>query len=258
MMLDKNAKYLFMFAHPDDEVVIAGTMKQLLDRGAEVEAAWVTCGDYFGNIETRLAELARVTTILGLREDSIHLLRLPDLGLVRMLNQAVDKVADMLKSVKPDAIFANAYEGGHPDHDAVNFLAYEASYRAGIKPKLYEFPFYNATGSFLYCHWRLNAFPDDGIPVLHDPLSESEIRCKLRTIRTYVSQWMYMIPTRLAVSRSRLASVGEPYRICPPDRDHTRRPHEGMLSYERWVNSFMKIKFADFRKAVEHARQTRG
>jgi LmbE family N-acetylglucosaminyl deacetylase len=258
MMLDKNAKYLFIFAHPDDEVVIAGTMKQLLDGGAEVEAAWVTCGDYFGNIETRLAELARVTTILGLREDSIHLLRLPDLGLVRMLNQAVDKVADMLKSVKPDAIFANAYEGGHPDHDAVNFLAYEASYRADIKPKLYEFPFYNATGSLLYCHWRLNAFPDDGIPVLHNPLSESEIKCKLRTIRTYVSQWMYMIPTRLVVSRSRLASVGEPCRICPPDRDHTRRPHEGMLSYERWVNSFMKIKFPDFRKAVEHARQTRG
>jgi len=255
MMLDKKANYLFMFAHPDDEVLISGTMKQLIDQGAEVEAAWVTCGEYFGNIGTRLRELARVTALLGLKENSIHLLRLPDLGLVSMLNQAADKVAEMLNSVRPDAIFANAYEGGHPDHDAVNFLAYEASYRANLKPKLYEFPLYNATGSILYFRWRLNAFPDDGIPVLHNPLNQSEIDCKLRTIRTYVSQWMYMAPARLAVSRSRLASVGEPYRICPPDRDHTKRPHDGMLSYERWVNSFMKIKFADFRRSVEDARQ---
>lgn len=254
-MLDKKANYLFMFAHPDDEVLISGTMKQLIDQGAEVEAAWVTCGEYFGNIGTRLRELARVTALLGLKENSIHLLRLPDLGLVSMLNQAADKVAEMLNSVRPDAIFANAYEGGHPDHDAVNFLAYEASYRANLKPKLYEFPLYNATGSILYFRWRLNAFPDDGIPVLHNPLNQSEIDCKLRTIRTYVSQWMYMAPARLAVSRSRLASVGEPYRICPPDRDHTKRPHDGMLSYERWVNSFMKIKFADFRRSVEDARQ---
>lgn len=254
-MLDKNAKYLFMFAHPDDEVLISGTMKQLIDQGAEVVAAWVTCGEYFGNIETRLRELARVIALLGLKENSVHLLRLPDLGLVSMLDQAADTVADMLKSVKPDAIFANAYEGGHPDHDAVNFLAYEASCRADLKPKLYEFPLYNATGSILYFRWRVNAFPNDGIPVLHNPLSKSEIKCKLLTIRTYVSQWMYMAPARLVVSRFRLASVGEPYRICPPDRDHTKRPHEGMLSYERWVNSFMKIKFPDFRKAVEEARQ---
>jgi LmbE family N-acetylglucosaminyl deacetylase len=256
-MLDKNAKYLFMFAHPDDEVLISGTMRQLLDQGADVEAAWVTCGEHFGNIETRLRELAKVTALLGLKERSIHLLRLPDLGLVSMMNQAADKVAEMLNSVKPDTIFANAYEGGHPDHDSVNFLAYEASHRAGFKPKLYEFPLYNATGNILYFRWRLNAFPDNGIPVLHNPLKESEIECKLRTIRTYVSQWMYMVPARLAVSRSRLANVGEPYRVCPPDRDHTEPPHEGMLSYERWVNSFMKIKFADFRKAVEHARQSR-
>jgi LmbE family N-acetylglucosaminyl deacetylase len=254
-MLDKSAKYLFMFAHPDDEVFITGTMKQLLNQGAEVEAAWVTCGEYFGNTETRKREWAKVTALLGLKEESIHLLRLPDLGLVSMLNQAADIIADTVKSVRPDVIFSNAYEGGHPDHDAVNFLAYEACYRAGLNPILSEFPLYNASGSYLYCHWRINGFPDNGLPVLHNPLNESEIECKLRTIRSYPSQWMYMVPARLAVSRSGLASVGEPYRICPPDRDHTEPPHEGMLSYERWINSFMKIKFPDFRKAVEHARQ---
>ncbi len=256
-MLDKSAKYLFMFAHPDDEVLITGTMKQLLNQGTQVEAAWVTCGEYFGNIETRLRELAKVTNLLGLKEESMHLLRLPDLGLVSMLSQAADKVADMLKSVRPDAVFCNAYEGGHPDHDAVNFLAYEASYRAGLNPILYEYPLYNATGSVIYCRWRLNAFPDNGVPVLHNPLSESEIQCKLRTIRSYPSQWMYMIPARLVVSRSGLANLGEPYRVCPADRDHTERPHPGMLSYERRVNSFMRIKFPDFRNAVEQAQQRR-
>ncbi|HTY25354.1 MAG TPA: PIG-L deacetylase family protein [Desulfomonilaceae bacterium] len=256
-MLDSSSRYLFMLAHPDDEVLIAGTMKQLLDQGAEIYGAWVTCGEYFGNIESRLAEHTRAMSVLGLKDSSVNLLKLPDLGLVSMLNVAAERVADLLKTIKPDVIFANAYEGGHPDHDAVNFLAYEGSLRAGVRPQLYEFPLYNATGSRLYCRWRINGFPDNNIPPLYNPLNYPEIRCRFRMIRTYVSQWMYMIPARLVASRSRLAAVGEPYRACPADRDHTVPPHEGMLSYERWVNSFMRTKFEDFRNSVEHARQSR-
>jgi hypothetical protein len=47
---------------------------------------------------------------------------------------------------------------------------------------------------------------------------------------------------------------GEPYRPCPQERDHTMRPHHGDLNYERWFNSFMKIKFDDYAGAVSHTR----
>ncbi len=35
--------------------------------------------------------------------------------------------------VQPSIVIANAFEGGHPDHDCVNFTAFEGSFRAGIE-----------------------------------------------------------------------------------------------------------------------------
>ena len=48
MTFSSQDKYLCLFGHPDDDVFIAGTMKLLLDNGAELHAAWLTSGDYFG------------------------------------------------------------------------------------------------------------------------------------------------------------------------------------------------------------------
>jgi hypothetical protein len=76
-------------------------------------------------------------------------------------------------------------------------------------------------------------------------------------MRTHSSQWMYMIPARLACSRSRLSEVGEPYRPFDRKRDHAVQPHEGRLGYEKWFNAFMKTSFTDFKNAVTMARQSR-
>ncbi len=126
MNLSAQAKYLFLFAHPDDEVLISGTMKLLLEAGAEIHAAWTTSGDKFTKREIRESELRRSTDILGLRESQTHLLRFPDLGMVAMLEEAADSATKLIGEIAPDIIFANAYEGGHPDHDSVNFLAYRS------------------------------------------------------------------------------------------------------------------------------------
>ncbi|HMK37239.1 MAG TPA: PIG-L family deacetylase [Desulfomonilaceae bacterium] len=252
--LDGSA-YLFLFAHPDDDVFVAGTMKLLLDRGADIHCAWVTSGDYFGQQGQREEELAGAMRILGLGKESIHLLRYPDLGLVSRLDQAADAVAALMELVRPDIVFANAFEGGHPDHDSVNFLAYEGCARAGMSSSLYEFPVYNGSGPFYYWWWRINRFPDDGVHVLHNPLADDAILCKYKMMRIYAaSQWMYMIPARLASSKNSLRNVGEPYRECPSDRDHTVRPHGGKLNYERWFNFFMRIRFKDFQRSVLNAR----
>lgn len=247
--------YLFLFAHPDDEVFIAGTMKQLLVRGAELHGVWVTSGDYFGKGAQREAELSRAADILGLPGRWRHLLRLPDLGLLRELDRAADKTARLLRETAPDVVFANAFEGGHPDHDAVNFLAYEASFRAGIRPQIFEFPLYNGSGQAYHWWWRINSFPPGNTPTLHNRLTDEAIDCKYRMMREYSSQWMYMIPARLASSYSKLKMLGEPYRLCPKNRDHTQAPHTGMLNYERPFNSFMKIRFRDFQEAVANVRR---
>lgn len=257
MNLSPNAKYVFLFAHPDDDVLIAGAMRLLLDKGAEVHAAWVTSGDYFGKGKRREAELVKATTILGLPESHRHLLRVPDLELLSLLSVAANRVADLLAGINPDVIFVTAFEGGHPDHDAANFLAYEGCRRAGIRPSMFEFPLYNGTGPWNHWWWRINGFPPGGPDVLYIPLDENAIRCKYRMMRAYSSQWMYMIPARLACPRAGLSRFGEPYRSCPPDRDHAEPPHPGKLNYERWFCAWMKTRFSDFSRAVNLARSRR-
>lgn len=252
MNLSDNAIYLFLFAHPDDDTFIAGTMRTLVRRGAEVHAAWLTSGDFLGQSERREKELWDAVEVLGLREDQVHLLRMPDLRLVSRLDEAVKSVCDLVSKLKPDKIFADAFEGGHPDHDAVNFLAYEACVRTGINAELFEFPLYNGTGPFLHWRWRINRFPSGGPTVLHTPLSEDSIACKHQMMKIYArSQWMFMIPARMVSSHKRLSEEGEPYRPYPRDRNYTVRPHPGRLNYERWFNRFMKLTWKDFQQAVE-------
>jgi len=256
MNLKTNLKYLFLFAHPDDEVLIAGTMKLLMEATAEVHAVWTTSGDRFTKREIRESELRRSMDILGLDESHTHLLRFPDLGMVSNLDKAAESVGRLFEETRPDIIFANAYEGGHPDHDCVNFLAYESSARIGLGVELFEFPLYNGTGSLFHWKWRINLFPPGGPEALHNPLSDEAIRCKYDMMKAYSSQKLYMIPARLACPRARLLEEGEPYRPCPTERDHTAPPHPGHLNYERWFNSFMKITFSDFRSAVLRTRRS--
>jgi LmbE family N-acetylglucosaminyl deacetylase len=255
MTFSNHERYLCLFAHPDDDVFIAGTMKLLVDQGAELDAAWLTSGDYFGLGNRREKELSKAMAILGLDASRVHRMRFPDLGLLARLDEAADDVADLMDQLQPTIIVADAFEGGHPDHDCVNFLAFEGAYRAGINSKIVEFPLYNGNGHFYHLGWRINSFPDGGPPAQYTRLNDAAVTCKLRMIRSYPSQWMYMVPTRLATWRSRLKRLGEPYRICPTDRDHTLPPHSGRLSYERWFNSFMKIKFPHFRNEVMRVRQ---
>ena len=254
MIRDASKTYLFLFAHPDDDALICGTMKMLLDRGAEVHAAWLTSGDFFGQGDKRESELDRATSHLGLAQSRVHLLRFPDLGLVPELERAAEAVTDLMDRVRPQVVLANAFEGGHPDHDSVNFLAYEARARKNIDSELLEFPVYNGTGPVRHWRWRINRFPPGGPEVLYTPLDESAVECKYKIMKAYSSQWMYMVPARLASPRSRLLRQGEPYRRCPDDRDHTARPHPGTLNYERWFNYFIKISFEDFKEAVKRTR----
>ncbi len=92
---------------------------------------------------------------------------------------------------------------------------------------------------------------------MYNPLPDDAIRCKYDMMKAYSTQKLYMVPARLACAPGRLSQEGEPYRLCPEDRDHTIPPHAGKLNYERWFNSFMKITFADFREAVLRARDSR-
>lgn len=229
-------------------------MKKCLLNGSKIHAAWITSGGYFGGQQRREREVSLAASGLGLSPENYHLLRFPDLGLVASLNQAIVALCAIVNDFNPDTIFVTAFEGGHPDHDAANFMVYEAVFRTRMKCCIFEFPLYNGSGSLLTWRWRINSFPPGGPEVNFQPLDDMEIDCKHNSMKIYSSQWMYMIPARLATSRNSLKTRGEPYRRCPLSRDHCASPHRGRLNYERWFNSFMRIKFGDYSKAVKEVR----
>lgn len=255
MDLDSNFPILFLFAHPDDDAFIAGTLRLLIDRGVDVHCAWLTSGDHFGKVEVREAELRSAARVLRLEPSHMHLFKLPDLGLVSHMTEALDLVRTLMGDLKPKAILAPAFEGGHPDHDSVNFFAFEGASKAGIEGPIFEFPLYNGSGPLVHWRWRINRFVPGGPKAIPNPLTESAIDCKYQVMRIYSSQWMFMIPARLASRRQRLRTSGEPYRLCPPQRDHSVKPHPGKLNYERWFNAWMKLTFANYRQAVIEARK---
>ena len=211
MIVKRN--FIFVFAHPDDDVFISGLMKRLISSGIETLGVWLTSGGYLGGQEPKRMSCEKPTSVLGLPQDHCEMLRFPDLGLIDSMDGASSKLSEIFRNYKPQNIFVTAFEGGHPDHDAANFIVYEARFRSQLDCQLFEFPLYNGSGPFLTWRWRINSFPPGG-PETCFPAAyiTSEIDCKRKMMKIYSSQWMYMIPAQLARSRD---SVDETRRALP-------------------------------------------
>ncbi len=148
-------KLLAIFAHPDDEGAIAGTLARYADQGTEVMLICATKGEA-GEIsdptlatpetlaEVRTAELQAACDIIGIRE--LHFLGYRDSGMPdtppnedpRALVQAdpeevVGRLVALMRQLKPDVVITFEPYGwyGHPDHIAVYRLATAAYERVG-------------------------------------------------------------------------------------------------------------------------------
>lgn len=247
-------RVLFLSAHPDDETLMGGTLFLLRQRGVELHLAYVTDTGAFGGLELRRREARLATSDLGLAPSQVEFLDLPSLDLVAQLGAGVEAVGGLLERIQPQVVVTVAFEGGHVDHDAVNFCAWEALRRAGWPARLYEYPLYNGSRPFFQWWPVVNRFPETE-PPLYARLTPEAVEAKFRMVRTYASQSRILTPIFLHASPSRMLRQGEPFREVPRDRDHSRPPHRGCLQVDRWFNRFMKYRFADFQRQVLLTRQ---
>lgn len=232
--------WLFLFAHPDDDVLIAGTVFTLVERGDRVDLAWLTDSSSLGGLVRRQAESRAAAHAMAVEQSRVHFRQLPSLAMVPRLVQDFPVVQALIEEVNADFCMVVGFEAGHTDHDCVNFLAARA---AGGRP-LYEYPLYNsAAGGF-----QINRFPQGSCEF--QPLSQEAVERKHLTMQLYSSQWPYMVCARMATPVSLMIQRGEPYRLCPPDRDYSQAPHPGTLNVDRIFNRFMRWRFADFAAAV--------
>ena len=123
---------LVVAPHPDDaELGMGGAIAKLLQSGRRVGVLDLTNGEPtpFGNIETRQAETALATELLGLTWRGN--LDLPNRSLQATLENR-EKLASVFRLTQAKWIFAPYWEDAHPDHVAALSLIEDARFWAKL------------------------------------------------------------------------------------------------------------------------------
>jgi N-acetylglucosamine malate deacetylase 2 len=222
----EQARVLIVAAHPDDEVIGAGSRLALFDRLTIVH---VTDGAPRNMYDARRHgfrrpeeyEAARrnefrdALRIAGARPDCIEL-GIPDQEATLNAPHIVPQLSAIIGSFRPDFMMTHAYEGGHPDHDACAL----AVHLSGDGTPLVEFTSYHTDGGAL----RTGQFLNECAPVLTVELSPAEQNRKRAMLACFRTQAETLALFGVAAERFRMAPV---YDFSVP-------PHPGPLYYEQF------------------------
>lgn len=159
------------------------------------------------------------------REASLHLA-----ALTRAILATIERL-------RPEVLLTHAYEGGHPDHDAVAFAAHAAvalrRASGSPVPALSEMASYHRGpgGGFESGVFLGGAAPEDIVRRL-DAAARAR---KLQLLARYRTQWSFLRRFRVEEERFRPA----------PFYDFTRPPHAGRLWYEPFPWGMSAARFGD-------------
>lgn len=215
---------LIVAAHPDDETIGAGGVLADL---RDVTVVHVTDGaprSYPGREEyarERRAELLAALALAGIPGERALEVGLVDQEASCDLAGVAAALAALMDRIRPATVLTHAYEGGHPDHDAVAFAVSAARRLAASPPDLAEFTGYHMrdggmeTGVFL---------PGGRAPGVEVRLSEAACERKRRMFGCFATQREMLDNFAIGVERFRPA----------PEYDFTAPPHAGLLFYEQF------------------------
>lgn len=228
---------MVVVAHPDDETVGAGLQ---LARLREARFVYLTDGAPLdGHDARRLGltvdayralrrrELDALLACCGIAGDRVHPLGCPDQQAARRLPLLVMCLVRLFRLHRPEVVLTQAYEGGHPDHDATAFAVHAAAAwlraRRHTAPAIVEMTCYHRGPAG---EWRSEAFlpqAEAGASMTSLPLDEAQRRRKHELLGAFASQRETLAPFPLRFERFRRA----------PAYDFRRPPHEGTLFYEQ-------------------------
>lgn len=243
MMFGK--RILILLAHPDDEVVACATsIARARAQGATVTALYLTHGclaqdvlwpwqrkNYASIVAKRHAEAEEAATFLGFQP--VGWAARPARSLWRNLPQVFDEVEAALAHYRPDQVWVPAYEGGNPDHDALNAIGFR------LKPRLsvLEFAEYNFFGG--KAHSQSFIYSDETARIVM--LTPDERETKLKALRIYESE---------AGNLSSIKVDQENYRPLS-SYNYEQPPHQGKLWYARFQWVPFRHPRVDFTKPEE-------
>ncbi|MGZ5182663.1 MAG: PIG-L deacetylase family protein [Ramlibacter sp.] len=244
---------LVVVAHPDDEIVGAGSRLALLKHarfvyvtdgapadGRDAARHGLSVDDYRA---VRRRERDAALASCGIAPSQVVDLGCADQQAARRLPELAMQLADLFTAMRPSAVLTQPYEGGHPDHDATAFTVHAAAAllrRAGhAPPELVEMTSYHRGPQGLRAGEFLPAPEvDTGLATVR--LDATGRERKRALLACHASQRETLAQFPLDVERFRPA----------PRYDFRQPPHDGALFYEAhpWG-----MTGAEFREAAAQA-----
>jgi LmbE family N-acetylglucosaminyl deacetylase len=244
---------LIVAPHQDDCVAIAGGYAlQTKARGGNVRVLYVTDGMENGT-PARRSEALRAWAMAGVKEPDIRFLDYASLtGLTGRdeIDACIGLIESEIRNSRPETIFTPLYEGGHYQHDVVNYMTAEAVRRSGFGGRVFESPEYNFYLSFrttpekiLSGLLRFVPFADYDYPpepVLTDTvyrlhMTEDQLRTKRRMIEAFESQHPDMLVKRFGCE-DRFQKMHA--------YDYTRPPFDWNRSAARFLDGLKRLPAA--------------
>ena len=249
-------RVLLLAAHSNDEFSVAATLRAHVAHADEVFISWYAPDDRPEVGTRRIAEARDAAELIGVGPAHLEFADLSPLALPEQLPALVLALRDTMARVAPDLVYVPAFEGGHPDHDALNFAASEASASAGVETR--EFPMYSASPTRRIFR-RLPSFARF-IPGVGDPhvrwLNPAEVRFKRELWALYRTQHPHLDRLLRRSGDAHEFFTTEKTRPLPL-RDYTKPPHERPLLYELQAGE-LPYRFEEFADKVRRFMWTGG
>ena len=164
--------------HPDDEISICAFIRQLVLNGNDVFMSWTH------SKPVREKEARAVAALLGICQDRLRFFNATDGSVCEEIPELLPQFSAWVREARPDRICCGAFEQGHIDHDATNYLVSHS-----FSGPIFEIPFYHTYTTRLQ---TLNRFSDPRGEEIH-PLDEDDREFKLKVAKSYPSQNIWKI-----------------------------------------------------------------
>lgn len=179
------ADVLAVLAHPDDELIMQGTLARLAEKGYSVQCVYATSGN--GGVDVsgrglggqslaaeREREQKQALAELGVNRPPVFL-RYPDGEIAQDRGRIKDDLKTVMAYVQPDLVLTFGPDGltGHPDHQWIGRLADEAAAASKLADTVYHMAFPRSAET-LFRHYTgnppgwedLQTAPDDRLSVM--------------------------------------------------------------------------------------------